>query len=266
MGQGQSGSGQTSLCHSSRLARWWSEPRCCPPPRRRSEAPCWSPHSHISNKLFFWEFLRYFNIADWPCFFLHFQFERLYHKVSWDRPRCWPIIIIVIIIIIVVVIIIYCCWPLPCWASGSSSVSSPPWPSWPLVSPPRQSYTPDTDQSHKQNNCIWRERVSVKISEVGHQMNLFPFEFSLVLPSALHVEMSELQTKRVPLMMKTDLVQWKYDLFTWSVHSRSFLSHFGQHRVGCSRNVSNRVLCFFIHWNLQFGIGQSWDKKTHTTD
>ena len=45
-------------------------------------------------------------------------------------------------------------------------------------------------------------------------MNLFPFEFSLVLPSALHVEMSELQTKRVPLMMKTDLVQWKYDLFT----------------------------------------------------
>ena len=48
--------------------------------------------------------------------------------------------------------------------------------------------------------------------EVGH--HLFPFEFSLVLPSALHVEMSELQTKRVPLVMKTDLVQWKYDLFT----------------------------------------------------
>ena len=32
-------------------------------------------------------------LTDWPCFSLHFQFERLYHKVSWDRPRCWPIII-----------------------------------------------------------------------------------------------------------------------------------------------------------------------------
>ena len=44
-------------------------------------------------------------------------------------------------------------------------------------------------------------------------MNLFPFEFSLVLPSALHVEMSELQTKRVPFMNTDEyLVQWKCDL------------------------------------------------------